>query len=458
MWDTFARRTFPMRFPSVARAPSRFALASLALAAFGCAGPAPEALVSEDEFGVSEAELLRKTSDTGAWLYQGLLPKLDEARITVSLAGHTARVTGLLPANFTGTLPFYAVRESEPSKPGRTRVTVVYPVATGNPNTLTEEGLPVRNIEPGTYATCAGTMGAATTEKASFGGFPFVEYVCRHVEKDGRVRTGIAFHGPITAATREAGLYWSLLRGPVSHGCNRMLGEHVLELARLVGFDQGVRGTPVTVVAGFDTFRGRAVDVDYPSTGFARPASSASVVFPTWQAVTARADGSLSVDFPQWACEASRCASMPPNRLDPRTGEITPMALRCLPGFAPTRVAGGTATVCASQDRVQGAFTRAAIGSCKALRLGATCNEPSWRTSFALRMRGGDVCPRATFFDALTGACIDGDEALGPFPRDVVEKCVSAKQSRATCEGMRWNRWTLLDFQRRPAIPVVAVR
>ena len=446
-----------MRFPSFARAPSRFALACLALTA-GCAGPGPDSIATEGDFGVAEEELLRKTSDTGLWQYRGLLPKLDDPSITVSLAGHTARVSGLLPATFTGALPFYAIRETETSKPGRTRVTVVYPIATGNPNTLTEEGQPVRNIEPGIYATCGGTMSATTTEKASFGGFPFVEYVCSHVEKDGRVRSGIAFHGPITSATREAGVYWSLLRGPVSHGCNRMLGEHVLELARLVGFDQGVRGTPVTVVAGVDTFRGRAVDVDYPSTGFTRPPAASSVVFPTWQAVTARPDGSLSVDFPQWACEASRCASMPPNRLDPRTGTVAPVALRCLPGFAPTRIAGGAGTVCASADRVQGAFTRAAIASCNALRMGATCNDPSWPTSFALRVRGGDVCPRGTFFDGLTGACVDGDEALGPFPRDVVEKCLGAKQSRATCEGMRWNRWVLVDIQRRPVVPVMAVR
>jgi hypothetical protein len=237
-----------------------------------------------------------------------------------------------------------------------------------------------------------------------------------------------------------------------------MLGEHVLELARLIGFDQGVRGTPVTVVAGFDSFRGRPVDVDYPSTGFARPPSISSVVFPTWQAVSARPDGSLSVDFPQWACEASRCAAMPPNRLDPRAGSVAPMALRCLPGFSPTRVAGGAGMVCASGSEVQGAFTRSAIASCHAMRLGVVCSQPAWPSAFALRVRGGDLCPRGAFFDGLTGACIDGDEALGPFPRDVVEKCLAAKQSRATCEGTRWNRWALLDFQRRPAVPAIAVR
>jgi hypothetical protein len=334
----------------------------------------------------------------------------------------------------------------------------VYPIATGNPRSLTEEGLPVRNIEPGKYATCAGTMSAASTDKASFGGFPFVEYVCRHVERDGRVRTGIAFHGPITAAAQEAGLYWSLLRGPVSHGCNRMLGEHVLELARLIGFDQGARGTPVTVVAGFDAFHGRAVDVDYPSTGFTRPDPTRSIVFPTWQAVNARAEGTLTVDFPEWACEASRCASMPKNRLDATTGGLAPIPLRCASGFRAVTGPGASATVCASATHVQGAFTRAAIAACQSARLGAVCTQAAWPAPLAWSHRGADRCPRGTFFDALTGACIDGDEALGPFPRDLVERCVAAKTSRATCEGPRWNRWALVDFQRRPSAPVIALR
>jgi len=134
------------------------------------------------------------------------------------------------------------------------------------------------------------------------------------------------------------------------------------------------------------------------------------------------------------------------------------MPARCLPGFARTPIAGGAGSVCASSTEIQGAFTRAAVASCSAMRLGATCSKPAWPAGFAMRMRGGDVCPRGAFFDALTGACIDGEEALGPFPRDLVEKCVGAKQRRATCEGLRWSRWALLDFQRRPAVPVVAVR
>lgn len=435
--------------------PAQCLLASVVLSSIAGCGAAP---TSDESWGVSESELLRKTSDTGTWRYQGPMPRLDEARITVSLAGHTARVTGLVPLGFTGSLPFHAIREADSVQPTRTRVTLVYPIATANPSARTDDGLPVRNVEPGTYATCGGTMSAASTEKAAFGGFPFIEYACAHREADGRLRTGIAFHGPITSAAREAGLYWSLLRGPVSHGCNRMLGEHVLELAHLIGFDAGATSTPVTVVAGFDAWHGRSVDVDYPAVGFARPEPARTFVFPTWQAVANRSDGSLSIEFPRWACESTRCDTMPPQRLDERTGGIVPLAIRCLPGFASTTLPGTTTSVCASATDLQGPFTRAAVAQCTSLKLGAFCNGSSWPRSFGLAARGADLCPRSTFFDALTGACIDGQDALGPFPRDLVERCVRTNTSRATCEGARWNRWVLADLQRRSAVVAVAVR
>jgi hypothetical protein len=264
----------------------------------------------------AEEPLLRYTQDTSRWKYQGLLPELDDARIVVSLKGHTARVTGLLPSGFTGTIPFYAIREAEGS---RTRITVVYPIATGNTALFNDEGLRVRNPEPFDYTICSGTN-FAPTDKASFGGFPFIEYVCGHRDRDGRWRSGIAFHGPITTARYEGTTYWSLIRGPVSHACNRMLGEHVLELARLTGFERGVMKTPVKVIDGFDTFRGQWVDVDYPASGFSRPPSDKAFLFRTWQAVRQTGPNAVTLEFPRWACEVSRCPSMPPNRLDPVTG------------------------------------------------------------------------------------------------------------------------------------------
>jgi hypothetical protein len=288
----------------------------MCLALFASCGVSNEAVLTDTdaERAAQEEPLLRYTQDTSHWAYHGLLPELDNVSVTVSLAGHTAHVTGLLPVSFTGVIPFYVVREAEGT---RTRVHVVYPIASANTALFNDDGTRVKNPEAGQYTVCDGTTFEPTGHSA-FGGFPFIEYVCHHVDADGRVRSGIAFHGPITTARYESTSYWSLLRGPVSHACNRMLGEHVLELARLTGFEHGRLGVPVKVVAGVDTFRGQPIDVDYPASGFVRPSNA--FLFRTWQAVRAIDATHVTLEFPRWACEVSRCPSMPPNRLDPVTG------------------------------------------------------------------------------------------------------------------------------------------
>ena len=282
--------------------------------AVGCAADATDDGGAVDH---SEDELLQKTAATSNWSYRGLMPALEAPQLTVSLKGHTVHVAGLLPAGFQGRLPFYAKTETVG---GRTKVHVVYPIATVDLSARLPDGGPTRNPEPFDYQVCGGENFHASNDIGSFGGFPFIEYVCNHTDRDGRNRGGIAFHGPITATQVSGTSYWSLKRGPVSHACNRMLGEHVLELAHIIGFDGGARNTPVKVIAAFDKFQGKIVDVDYAATGWTRAAAADAVVFPIWQAVKLRADGTIANDFPQWACETSRCASMPPNARDPFTG------------------------------------------------------------------------------------------------------------------------------------------
>ncbi len=288
--------------------------AALSFASCGGLDPISMELGSVDEQVASEEPLLRYTQDTSKWVYQGMLPTLENVTITVSLKGHTARVSGLLPTAFKGSLPFYAVKETEGT---RTRIHVVYPIATADEQLYNDDGAKVRNAQPGKYTVCNGSM-FTPTDHSAFGGFPFIEYICNFTDRDGRVRSGIAFHGPITTARYENTSYWSLLRGPVSHACNRMLGEHVLELARLTGFENNRRGMPVSVISGFDSYKGKPVDVDYPATNFQRPLGA--TVFRTWQAVRSAGKGAVTLEFPRWACEVSRCASMPESRLDPLTG------------------------------------------------------------------------------------------------------------------------------------------
>ena len=91
------------------------------------------------------------------------------------------------------------------------------------------------NTLAGNWRLEAKVMVAPNTKKGRFGRFPFLKYTVN----------GHAFHGPITRNE----LAWELLRGEVSHGCNRMEGEHVMELAALVGCEANEAGSACPKVA-----------------------------------------------------------------------------------------------------------------------------------------------------------------------------------------------------------------
>jgi hypothetical protein len=229
----------------------------------GCAAQTEEEDVSE-EGDVTEDELRKGAAEQ--WVYNGTLPHLEDPAITVSLTAHTARVTGYLPAGWRQPLPYYADTLVEG---GRTKVAVVYPIATGSSVNSQGTSYEINRVAPW----------VPTNSDATWGGFPFVPY-----------NRGIAFHGPITAADGE----WKLIRGPVSHGCNRMQGEHITELTHLIGVDMtttvhrgdSVTGldVPVTVIRKPDTWKGKQVDVDYPAQrGVKRPTENVKM-FPSWTA------------------------------------------------------------------------------------------------------------------------------------------------------------------------------
>ena len=269
-------------------------------------GPASD---EPDSFDISELRW-GSNSDSNKWIYNGMLPALIEPSIVVSLAGHTARVTGFLPNGYSGALPFYA---TEAMVSGRRQVTVVYPVATG-----------ATTNAPGMYPDIRGLPYVPYAPNSSgdyipWGGFPFLEY--NH-------RRGIAFHGPITHGVTATGVEWLLKRGPVSHGCNRMQGEHVVELAHLLGLNMAVTHVAgearsirvnVNVIEGYDSVGGQSVDVNYPRVAGAVAPTGAVRMFRTWS----------SNDFPRWVCayksarplDANHCAYEPAARLDPLTGE-----------------------------------------------------------------------------------------------------------------------------------------
>jgi len=249
------------------------------------------------------------------WIYAGPLPKLESPEVFASLKSHTVRVTGLLPKGFSGQLPYYA--EAKPAGE-RTKVTVVYPIATGKVDPSTGQA----PSAAGSYKTLFGVAYTPTNDKAPWGGFPFLMY---------QAKRGIAFHGPITSVTDvgTGDLEWHLYRGPVSHGCNRMAGEHDVEMAHLLGIDMTkphsaserfTLAVKVTISPEFDTFDGKQVDVDYPAdSAVVRPTGPDAKIYPTW----------VSDELPRVVCAyqadrplgAQHCDTAGENRRDIATGK-----------------------------------------------------------------------------------------------------------------------------------------
>src|SRR5262245_41106830 len=79
---------------------------------------------------------------TPHWLYNGPLPVLDQPAVTVSLTGHTVRVSGLVPAGVTLPDDLPHVRLTDRGD-GRTHIDIVYPIATARPGKT--------NAPPGVY-------------------------------------------------------------------------------------------------------------------------------------------------------------------------------------------------------------------------------------------------------------------------------------------------------------------
>lgn len=266
---------------------SRFAAVSVIAASTLLVCASACAPTEQDDTGSGEDAITSAKVDDH-WFYGGALPQLENPQITASMNGHTVRVTGTVPASTPiPNLPHVKTKREGNS----TRLDIVYPIATAMPGKS--------NSRPGTYnfyeAKPYRPNGDAYTQSQGWhhvpwGGFPFLAY-----------NNGIAFHGPITDKDNEAPgdlNVWYLRRGHVSSGCNRMMGEHVIELAHIIGINMrkvyaansGIRPTTtakVKVITEYDVLDGKYIDVDYPTDTMAvRPQTEHGadkvVMFGSW--------------------------------------------------------------------------------------------------------------------------------------------------------------------------------
>src|SRR6478672_2191836 len=124
---------------------TRVALLALVASVFSLAACAADPASEEDGAGdgVTGEDALTAKADEH-WFYTGALPRLENATVTVSLAGHTAHVSGLAPAG--ATIPADLPHVKTKTENGRIRVDAVYPIATANVS------IGKSNSRPGQYA------------------------------------------------------------------------------------------------------------------------------------------------------------------------------------------------------------------------------------------------------------------------------------------------------------------
>jgi hypothetical protein len=79
------------------------------------------------------------------------------------------------------------------------------------------------------------------------------------------------------------------------------------------------------------------------------------------------------------------------------------------------------------------------VEMCRAQNGGDGCDKSRWERGFAESLRGREYCPPGTTLDSTSGYCTSGDEAYGPFTRELVARCKETSDPNV-CEKMRWSK------------------
>ena len=120
----------------------------------------------------------------------------------------------------------------------------------------------------------------------------------------------------------------------------------------------------------------------------------------------------------------------------------SPDAFACPSGFTATPVGSAGALLCLSPTEAQGPFTQGMQASCREKGGGESCANARWSKGMAVWVHGSGRCPVGATFDVRLNACIEGEEAFGPFTKKQVLRCktLSADSDSPICDGNRWSK------------------
>lgn len=125
----------------------------------------------------------------------------------------------------------------------------------------------------------------------------------------------------------------------------------------------------------------------------------------------------------------------------PPFGEIA-----CPSGYALTGVGTEGGQYCTDGTNVWGPFTQKMVSKCRAWGGGDACDSQRWSKPLFLGARGTALCMDGASYDALTWYCTEGEDAFGPFPPALVDKCIQWGGGETACRSARWNRGFLAEI------------
>ena len=94
---------------------------------------------------------------------------------------------------------------------------------------------------------------------------------------------------------------------------------------------------------------------------------------------------------------------------------------------------------CVKGNEAFGPFPKGMVDKCKETQIDSACEKERWSASLAKTVRGTGVCPVGTQYDDEVVQCVAGTNVYGPFSNFLVDRCQSRGGGQA-CESNRWSR------------------
>lgn len=138
------------------------------------------------------------------------------------------------------------------------------------------------------------------------------------------------------------------------------------------------------------------------------------------------------------------CGPMEGSRLQENVADTPAGRIDCPFGYQITAVGNAGGVLCTNFQNAWGPFTRTMIQRCRSYGGGEPCESMAWDKELALALRGTGLCPNGARFDRETGYCVEGQEAFGPFPPEMIARCVALGGGQGPCKSARWHRSVLL--------------